>query len=196
MPKPTSAAEPAGASLTTSTALVGEGAAVWSTSPGRSASAPQAAAVTTKVVLVTMDSHLASAAQRAGRTLARQLPGVVLSVHAADEWGSDDTALARCKADIAQGDIIIVTMLFMEDHFLPLLPTLQARRPQCDAMVCAMSATEVSKLTRMGKFDMSAPASGMVSLLKRLRGKAKETADNKADNSAPIHDGTHPAPDG
>jgi light-independent protochlorophyllide reductase subunit B len=45
---------------------------------------------TTRVVLVTMDSHLASAAQRAGRTLARQLPGLSFSTHAADEWGSDE----------------------------------------------------------------------------------------------------------
>ena len=45
-------------------------------------------------------------------------------------------------------------MLFIEDHFLPVLPALQARREHCDAMVCAMSAAEVMKLTRMGKFDM------------------------------------------
>ncbi len=133
---------------------------------------------TTRVVLVTMDSHLASAAQRAGRTLARQLPGLQFSVHAADEWGSDDAALARCKADIAVGDIVIVTMLFLEDHFLPLLPALKARREQCDAMVCAMSAGEVSKLTRMGKFDMQAPSSTLMTLLKKLRGKS--AADSKS----------------
>ncbi len=146
------------------------------------APAARASVTPMRVVLVTMDSHLASAAQRAGRTLARQLPGLQFNVHAADEWGSDDTALARCQADIAQGDIVLVTMLFMEDHFLPLLPALQARREHCDAMVCAMSAAEVTKLTRMGKFDMCAPASGFVSLLKRLRGKARETADAKVDS--------------
>jgi magnesium chelatase subunit H len=63
-------------------------------------------------------------------------PGLRLSVHAAAEWGDDDAALARCKADIATGDIVIVTMLFMEDHFLPILPALRARRDHCDAMVC------------------------------------------------------------
>jgi magnesium chelatase subunit H len=164
MPKRISAAEPLAPAL-------------WpQVQPAMRAAVPPAP---TRVVLVTMDSHLASAAQRAGRTLARQLPGLQFSVHAADEWGSDDSALARCQADIAQGDIVLVTMLFLEDHFLPLLPALQARREHCDAMVCAMSAAEVTKLTRMGKFDMSAPASGFVSLLKRLRGKAKETADSK-----------------
>jgi magnesium chelatase subunit H len=176
MPKPTSAAETAvlSASLVRQgTALFGSVVASPTQSPTQSKAAPQSAgAVTpTRVVLVTMDSHLASAAQRAGRSLASRLPGLKFSVHAADEWGSDDSALARCKADIAQGDIVIVTMLFMEDHFLPLLPTLQARRDQCDAMVCAMSAAEVTKLTRMGKFDMSAPTSPLMAMLKKLRGK-------------------------
>lgn len=124
-----------------------------------------------RVVLVTMDSHLAGAAERAQRTLSRNLPGIGLSVHAASEWGNDAAALTRCIADIALGNIVIVTMLFMEDHFLPVLPALAARRDHCDAMVCAMSASEVMKLTRMGKFSMDAPASGPMAFLKRLRAK-------------------------
>ena len=90
-----------------------------------SAADPRAASL--RVVLVTMDSHLASAAERAERLLARELPGLTLTVHAAGEWGSDDAALQRCHAAIASGDIVIVTMLFMEDHFLPVLPALKAR---------------------------------------------------------------------
>jgi magnesium chelatase subunit H len=132
-----------------------------------------------RVVIVTMDSHLASAAERAHRTLARTMPGLKLVVHAAAEWGGDDAALARCKDDIAHGDLVIATMLFMEDHFLPVLPALRARRDHCDAMVCAMSAAEVMKLTRMGRFDMAAPASGPMALLKRLRGKP-EAKGNEA----------------
>jgi len=132
-----------------------------------------------RVVIVTMDSHLASAAERASRTLARAMPGLKLAVHAAAEWGGDDDALERCRSDIAQADLVIATMLFMEEHFLPVLPALQARREHCDAMVCAMSATEVTKLTRMGRFDMSAPASGPLALLKRLRGKP-EAKGNEA----------------
>ncbi len=124
-----------------------------------------------RVVLVTMDSHLASAAQRAARRLAKSLPGVSLKVHAAAEWSDEPAALQRALDDIARGDIVIATMLFMEDHFLPVLPALKARRDHCDAMVCAMSAAEVMKLTRMGKFDMGAPASGFMGMLKRMRGK-------------------------
>ncbi|MES2978352.1 MAG: magnesium chelatase subunit H [Pseudomonadota bacterium] len=124
-----------------------------------------------RIVLVTMDSHLASAAERANKRLARAIPGLILSVHAAADWDEDNGALERCKADIARGDIVIATMLFMEDHFLPVLEALRARRDHCDAMVCLMSAAEVTKLTRMGKFDMSGPSSGPMEFLKRLRGK-------------------------
>jgi magnesium chelatase subunit H len=135
----------------------------------------------TRVVLVTMDSHLASAAERANRTLRKTMPGLTLTVHAAAEWGDDTAALAKCHADIASADIVIATMLFMEEHFLPVLPALKARRDNCDAMVCAMSAGEVMKLTRMGKFSMDAPASGPMALLKRLRGKSgNDTANNSA----------------
>ena len=132
-----------------------------------------------RVVLVTMDSHLASAAERANQALRKTMPGLTFSVHAAAEWGDDTAALARCQADIAQGDIVIATMLFMEDHFLPILPALLARRDHCDAMVCAMSAAEVTKLTRMGKFDMSAPATGALAFLKRLRPKPQAKADGR-----------------
>jgi len=134
-------------------------------------SAADSTPITMRVVVVTMDSHLASATERANATLAKSMPGLKLSVHAAAEWGDDAEALARCKADIAEGDIVIAAMLFLEDHFLPILPDLQARRDHCDAMVCAMSAGEVTKLTRMGKFDMAAPATGAMAFLKRLRGK-------------------------
>ena len=118
-----------------------------------------------RVVLVTMDTHVASAIDRARVVLAKQIPGLSLRVHAASEFAADPVALQRCLDDIGQGDIIINTMLFMEDHFTPLLPILNARRTQCDAMLCALSAAEVTKLTRIGQFDMSAPANGAMALL-------------------------------
>jgi magnesium chelatase subunit H len=137
-----------------------------------------------RVVLVTMDSHLAGAAERAHNVLAREVPGLSLSVHAAAEWGDDSLALERCRADIARGDIVIATMLFMEEHFLPVLPALKARRDHCDAMVCAMSASEVMKLTRMGKFSMDGQVGGPMALLKRLRGKSGgEGGDNRPNSS-------------
>ena len=37
-------------------------------------------------------------------------------------------------------------------------------------MLCAMSAGEIMRLTRLGKFSMAGPATGPMALLKRLRG--------------------------
>ena len=116
--------------------------------------------VPVRVVIVTMDTHLSSAIGRAQGRLVREIPGLCLTVHAAAQWSGDDDALERCRADIAQGDIVVASMLFLEDHYLPILPALQARRDACDAMVCCMSAGDVTRLTRMGRFDMSAPVAG------------------------------------
>jgi magnesium chelatase subunit H len=123
-----------------------------------------------RVLIVTMDTHLASATERARASLMDELPGLSLRMHAASEWSNDPQALARCIEDIGTADIIVATMLFMEDHFLPVLPALAARRNRCDALVCAMSAGEVARLTRMGRFTMDGSQGGALSLLKRLRG--------------------------
>jgi magnesium chelatase subunit H len=123
-----------------------------------------------RVVVVTMDSHLAGAAGRAREMLRLELPGLELDVHAADEWGSDPAELKLCLDDIARGDIVIATMLFLEDHIRAVMPALAARRENCDAMLCGMSAGEVVKLTRLGKFSMTEEAVGAIGWLKRLRG--------------------------
>ena len=125
-----------------------------------------------RVVVVTMDSHLSGAAGRAAAALRRDIPGLDLVMHAADEWGGDPAALAACHADIAAGDIVIASMLFLDDHIRAVLPALAARRAHCDAMLCCMSAGEVVKLTRLGRFDMSGEAKGPLAMLKRMRGKS------------------------
>ncbi len=135
-----------------------------------------------RVVVVTMDSHLSGATMRASDLLQPQFPGLKLVLHAADEWGSDAQALAACLADIEAGDIVIATMLFLEDHIRAVLPALSARRDACDAMLCCMAAGEVTKLTRLGQFDMSQQATGALALLKRLRGgrKGAQSASGQA----------------
>jgi magnesium chelatase subunit H len=138
-----------------------------------SAAERAATAEAVRVVIVTMDSHLASATQRAANELKRELPGLSLTLHAASEFTSSPAELERCRAAIAEGDIIIATMLFMEEHFTPVLAALEARRPNCDAMICAMSATEVMKLTRMGGFSMGGESSAL-SFLKKLKPKRRE----------------------
>ena len=133
-----------------------------------------------RVTIVTMDTHLASATERARHSLAREIPGLQLSLHAASEFANNEAAIERCKADIAQAHIIVAGMLFLEDHFLPILPALRERRDHCDAMICMASATEVVQLTRLGNFDMGKPASGPMALLKKLRGKKEKSSTGGA----------------
>jgi magnesium chelatase subunit H len=120
-----------------------------------------------------MDSHLSGAAARARTQLRRSFPGLELDVHSADQWGADGASLDRCKADIARGDIVIATMLFLYEHVQAVMAALSARRDTCDAMICCMSAAEVVKLTKVGKFDMSGEALGAIAWLKKLRSNRK-----------------------
>ena len=134
----------------------------------RRASTPDITPV--RVVIVNLDGHLAGTAARARPSLQRELPGLQLSLHAATEWADSPESLERCREDIARGDIIVIVMLVMEEHFKPILPALAARRDDCDAMIVCMSAGEVMKMTRLGGFKMDGSPGGPMALLKRLRG--------------------------
>ncbi|KAA5804024.1 magnesium chelatase subunit H [Alkalicaulis satelles] len=139
-----------------------------------------AEAVPIRVVIVTLDNHLAGAAGRARDALRADYPGLELAFHAAADWAASPDALDRCRDDIARGDIIAANMLFLEDHIQAVLPALQARAGECDAIVGSMSAPEVVRLTRLGGLDMSAPQSGLMMALKKLRGGASNNGAPKA----------------
>ena len=126
------------------------------------------------VVLVTLDNHVNGAIARAEKRLIHDLPGIHFSSFAATEWDGDPQSLADCHSAIAQGDIVIVTMLFMEAHIKAVSDALAARRDHCDAMICCMSGPEIMQLTRMGRFTMDGEPSGPMALLKRLRGAPKD----------------------
>ncbi|MBS0644334.1 MAG: magnesium chelatase subunit H [Proteobacteria bacterium] len=133
-----------------------------------------------RVVVVTMDSHLGGALARAESALKKDLPNLTVTMHAADEWTGDADALTACHADIARADIVIAAMLFLEDHIRAVLPALRARRESCDAMVGLLSASEVVKLTRVGKFEMSGEAQGAIAWLKRMRGKGSNESNARS----------------
>ncbi len=127
-----------------------------------------------RLVVVTMDTHFASSFNRASAALKRDYPGLTWTFHAASEYCGNDALIEKCKTDIALADIVLCGMLFLEDHFLPILDDLRKRRMHCDAMVCMASASEVTQLTRLGQFDMSKPASGPMAFLKKMRGGSKD----------------------
>ncbi len=124
-----------------------------------------------RITIVTLDNHLASAVERARLRLAREMPGLTLSFHAAAEWETDPAALRDCQAEVARADIVVSAMLFLDEHVRAILPALQARRPHCDAMVGCMSAAEVVRTTRLNRFDMSGTKRSALDFLKKLRGK-------------------------
>ena len=96
----------------------------------------------TKVVLVTMDNHLSGAFDQVSQKLMASA-SLRFKMHAASDWRNNPSALEKCREDIGQADIVIVTMLFMEDHFLPILDALEKRRFDCDAMVCILSLIHI-----------------------------------------------------
>ncbi|GJE36972.1 magnesium chelatase subunit H [Methylobacterium persicinum] len=124
-----------------------------------------------RVVIVTLDNHLASAVERARLRLRAEMPGLHLAFHAAAEWENDPATLESCKADIARADIVLSAMLFLDEHVRAILPTLLARRDSCDAMVGCLSAGEVVKTTKLNRFDMSGTKRSALDFLKKLRGK-------------------------
>jgi len=142
-----------------------------------------AATAPINVTIITMDGHLGSTVKHAERRLQRELPGLSLSMHPASDWGDDADALERCNRAIARADIVVCTMLFLEGHIEAVLPALKARAPHCDAIVGAMSGSDVVKLTRMGKLTMNGELKGPLALLKKLRG-SKPSSTNKSGQSS------------
>ena len=98
------------------------GAAKAAAGPAASGLAP------IRVVIVTMDTHLASSVSRARTELLRSLPGLNLRLHAASEFAGDPQATQQCRDDIAQADIVIAGLPILEEHFNPILGDLQATR--------------------------------------------------------------------
>ena len=137
-----------------------------------------------RVVVITLDNHLSGAFQRAQQQFDQAGSGVSIGFHAAADWEEKPDTLEAARADIMRGDIILCTMLFLEDHIRAVLPQLTERRESCDAIVGLMSAGDIVKLTRMGDYRMDKPATGMLALIKKLRGTNKSGASSGAGQMA------------
>ncbi len=133
-----------------------------------------------RVVIVTLDSHTAGPAARVLPRLERDFPGLSVTIHAAAEWGESPAKLDEARDAVAHADIIVVNILFLEEHVQAILPALKARRADCDAMIGIIADEQIVNLTRMGDMDMSRPASGMLAVLKKLKPKSKPSAKLKS----------------
>ena len=130
--------------------------------------------VAIRVVVVTLDAHLADAFERARSALVRDIPGLTFTMHVAADFGSDPLATERARQDIAQANIVVCTQLFQEEYANAVYGAVLARRDAADAVLCALCTPELVKCTKLGKFDMSGGESrsplSPINLLKKLRG--------------------------
>ena len=140
-----------------------------------------------RMVLVTLDNHLAGAWRGAREGLKGEFPGLDLRLHVAADWGTDPAAAERCREDLATADLVFVSQIFLEEHIKAILPVLTEHRERYEALVCILSAGEIVRLTRMGRFSMGGPkteeaegseapkkgAWSPIALLKRLKGEGK-----------------------
>ena len=129
------------------------------------------------VVIVTLDNHLSGSIDRARVRFQKAGLPVSIGFHAAADWDKPGQ-LEATRADIARADIVLVTMLFLDEQIRMIKDALTARREDCDAMVCLMSQSDVVKMTRMGDYRMDAPPKGPLGWLKKLRGTSKDGAPN------------------
>lgn len=133
-----------------------------------------------RVAIVTLDSHTAGPAARVLPRLEADFPGLTVSVHAAAEWGESPALLDEARDAIAHADIIVANILFLEEHVQAILPALKSRRDACDALVGVIADEQIVNLTKMGNVDMSKPASGMMSILKKLKPKTKKKSSGES----------------
>lgn len=134
--------------------------------------------VSYNVVVVTLDQHAAGPAARVTPRLARDFPGLSISIHAAASWAEDPAGLARCKLALETADIVVANLLFIEEHVRAILPALTEARARADAFVGVIADSSIVRLTKMGDLDMSRPASGAMALLKKLKPSARTSANS------------------
>ena len=127
-----------------------------------------------RFVVLTLDSHAAGPASRGLPALRADFPGLDVSIHAAAEWSADPAALAAARAAVDSADIVVVNLLFLEEHVAAILPNLRAARERLDALVGVIADPQIVRLTKMGDLDMSRPASGVAAMLKKLRGGSSD----------------------
>jgi magnesium chelatase subunit H len=135
-----------------------------------------------RIAIVTLDSHNARPCERALANMNVDFPGLEVDIFAAATWSDHPEEFTKAKNAIEKADLIVANLLFLEEHVKPLLPVIEARRDQCDAVVGIICDAALVKQTRMGSLDMQTPESGTMALLKRLRGSSKpstETGEKK-----------------
>ena len=132
------------------------------------------------LVMLTLDAHSVGSVERIKSRFGKIYPELEIIVHAAASWEEDPSSLLKAKEDLARANMVLITLVFLEDHISAILPDLKKARENCDLMLGLVSSKEIVNLTKMGGLDMSKPSSGVLKFLKKLRGdKNKVTGGEK-----------------
>jgi magnesium chelatase subunit H len=126
------------------------------------------------MAIVTLDHHLSSACEAAAAKLAQELPGLHLTMHAAADWAPKPHTLIEAQKAIKEADLLFMSMIFLEDQIEKVRSAIDVRRSTGKPTLCCMSASELVKKTQLGKLDMSAPETGVMAYLKKLKPTSKK----------------------
>ena len=132
------------------------------------------------IVIITLDHHSAGPCARITPRLARDFPGLSVTVHAAAEWAESPSALRTAKAAVAGAHMVVSNLLFIEEHINAILPDLMARRDALDAFIGVIADEQIVNLTKMGNVDLSRPATGLMAILKKLKPKTKRKSSGES----------------
>lgn len=125
-------------------------------------------------VIITLDSHAAGPAKRILSNLKGEFPNLSIKIHAAADWSENPKLLEEAKSDVASANMVVVNLLFLEEHINAILPSLQDRKMSCDAMIGCVASREIVHLTHLGNLDMAKPSTGVMGLLKKMRGNTNK----------------------
>jgi len=126
-----------------------------------------------RMAFITLDHRAAGSVARALPALEEDFPGLHVTVHAAGTWNEDPAALEEARMAVAQANIVVVNLLFIEDQVEAIYADLVARRPHLDALIGVVADEKLVNLTKMGDLDLSIPASGALKYLKKLKPSSK-----------------------
>ena len=80
------------------------------------------------LVMLTLDAHSVGSVERIKNRLRKIYPELEIIVHAAASWEEDPNSLAKTKMDLARANMVLITLVFLEDHISAILPDLKKAR--------------------------------------------------------------------
>ena len=84
------------------------------------------------LVMLTLDAHSIGSVERIKSRFSKIYPELEIIVHAAASWEEDPSSLLKTKEDLAKANMVLITLVFLEDHISAILPDLKKAREKCD----------------------------------------------------------------